>query len=401
MSFGMTNAGFKPKRLSDIMDSLTTKLQDVTDPATGEHPFINETADGVLMQITSIFAEELSICWEEAYLASTQFDPPNATGAALRGLVQINGINPSYGSSTQIPMTMQGTPGVVIPAGSRISNVDGNEVYQTSTSAIIGDNGDVTVNAVCTETGPKEPAANTIIAIQTPIYGWSSATNGVATSIGSDADTDTNLHIKQERATSATSYRQVDAIIAGIINVPGVTFARLYVNKTTSTDARGITGKTMAAVVVGGEDEAIANVIRLKAGSLDDFQGNLATPVSYTGELGDVQVIDFYRPTQTPIYIAMNITVTNSAAYPDNAQDLIKQAIVDYAQYDQSGMAGFPPGADVIISRLYTPINSVPGFKVNSLTIGKTAGSLSTSDIAIAWNELATFDSDNITITVS
>lgn len=400
MSFGMTDAGFKPKRLADIMDSLTTKLQNATDPETGEHPFINETADGVLMQITSIIAEELSICWEQAYAASTQFDPPNASGAALRGLVQINGINPSYGSSTQIPMTMTGTPGVVIPAGSRISNIDGTETYQTASTVTIPDAGTVVVNAVCTETGPKNPSANTIIAIQTPIYGWTDATNGAATAIGSDADTDTDLHIKQERATSATSYRQVDAIIAGIINVPGVTFARLYVNKTLTTDARGITGKTMAAVVVGGEDEAIANVMRLKAGSLDDFQGNLTTPVTYTGELGDTQVIDFYRPTETPIYIGLSITVTNSAAYPENAQTLIKQAIVEYSKYDQSGMAGFPPGADVILSRLYTPINSVPGFKVNSLQIGKAAGTLAASDIAIAWNELATFDADNISITV-
>lgn len=401
MSFGMTDQGFKPKRLADILDSINTKLQNVTDPDTGEHPFVNETADGVLMQFASILAEELSICWEQAYVASTQFDPPNASGAALRGLVQINAINPSYGSATQIPMTLGGTAGVVIPAGSRISDIDGMEVYQTVASATIGNGGTVTVNAVCTENGPKEPAANTIIAIQTPIYGWSSATNGTATSIGTEPDTDADLHIKQERATSATSYRQADAIIAGLTNVPGVTFARLYVNNTVTTDARGIAGKTMAPVVVGGEDTAIADVLRLKAGSLDNFQGNLATPIVYTGDLGDTQTIDFYRPTQTPIYIALNITVTNSASYPDNAQDLIKQAIVDYAKYDQSGMAGFPPGADVVLSRLYTPINSVPGFKVNSLTIGKTAGTLSASDITIAWNELATFDADDITITVS
>lgn len=401
MSFGMTDKGFKPKRLADILDSMTTKLQAVTDPATGEHPFVNETADGILMQVVSILAEELSICWEQAYVASTQFDPPNATGAALRGLVQINAINPSYGSPTQIPMTLGGTAGVVIPEGSRISSVDGSEVYLTTESATIGSGGTATVNAVCAVNGPFEPAANTIIAIQTPIFGWSYATNGTATSVGTLPDTDQDLHIKQERATSATSYRQVDAIIAGIMNVPGVTFARLYVNNTLTTDARGITGKTLAPVVVGGEDTAVADILRLKSGGLDNFQGNLATPVTYTGPLGDTQTIDFYRPTEVPIYIDMDITVTNSAAYPDDADELIKQAIVDYAQYDQSGLAGFPPGADVLVSRLYTPINSVPGFSVTNLTIGTTPGVLSSADISIAWNEIAKFSVDNITITVS
>ena len=207
------------------------------------------------------------------------------------------------------------------------------------------------------------------------------------------------MHVKQSRATAATSYRQVDAIISGIMTVPGVTYARLYVNKTLTTDARGIAGKTMAAVVVGGLDADIANVLRLKAGSLDNFAGNLHEPIEFTGELGDVESIDFYRPTEVPIYISIRITVTESGVFPEDAVEKIKQAIVNYAVYDQEGVAGFPPGADVLVSRLYTPINSVPGFKVDSLQIGKTSGTLSTNDIAIAWNELATFDASRITIT--
>lgn len=399
MSFGMTNTGFKPKRFADVLESLTNRIKGISNPDTGEYPFVNETADGLLMQFTSIIAEEIATCWEQAYLASAQFDPLNSSGVALRGLVQINAINPSYGSYTQLPMTLRGTAGTVIPAGSRVSSTDGAQVYETENSIVIPDGGEIVANFICTEVGPNNPASGTIIQIQTPIYGWNYASNGAATSVGTNADTDTQLHIKQSRATSATSYRQVDAIIAGIMAVPGVTYARLYVNNTTSTDARGITGKTMAPVVVGGTDADIAEVLRLKAGSLDNFQGNLTNPVVYTGPLGDTQTINFYRPTEVPIYISIDITVTDSSSYPDNAPEQIKQAIVDYALYDQSGVAGFPPGADVLISRLYTPINTVPGFKVDSIQIGKTSSSLSANDIAIAWNEVATFSTANITIT--
>ena len=400
MSFGMTNTGFKPKRFADVLDSLMDKVKSISDPDTGEYPFINETADGLLAQFTSIIAEEIATCWEQAYLASVQYDPQNASGVALRGLVQINAINPSYGSYTQISINVSGTPGTVIPEGSRIASTDGSQVYQIPAAVVIPDAGSIVTTAICTETGPNDPEPGTIIQIQTPIFGWNYASNVSTTSVGTDADTDTELHIKQSRATAATSYRQVDAIIAGIMNVPGVTFARLYVNNTLTTDSRGITGKTMAPVVVGGVDADIANVLRLKAGSLDNFQGNLATPITYTGPLGDTQTIDFYRPVEKPIYIAISLTVTDSVAYPKDAETQIKQAIVNYAQYDQSGIAGFPPGADVLISRLYTPINSVQGFKVNSIKIGTSAGSLSKNDIAIAWNEIAKFDEDNITITV-
>ena len=400
MSFGMTNTGFKPKRFADVLDSLMDRVKGISDPDTGEYPFINETSDGLLAQFTSIIAEEIATCWEQAYLASVQYDPQNASGVALRGLVQINAINPSYGSYTQISINVSGTPGTVIPEGSRIASTDGSQVYQIPAAVVIPDAGSIVATAICTETGPNDPEPGTIIQIQTPIFGWNYASNISTTSVGTDADTDTELHIKQSRATAATSYRQVDAIIAGIMNVPGVTFARLYVNNTLTTDSRGITGKTMAPVVVGGVDADIANVLRLKAGSLDNFQGNLAIPITYTGPLGDTQTINFYRPAEKPIYIAISITVTDSAAYPGDAQSLIKRAIVNYAQYDQSGVAGFPPGADVLISRLYTPINSVQGFKVNSIEIGTSSGSLSGNDIAIAWNEIAKFDENNITITV-
>ena len=399
MSFGMTNTGFKPKRFADVLESLTQKIKGISNPETGEYPFVNETADGMLMQFTSTIAEEIATCWEQAYLASVQFDPQNTSGVALRGLVQINAINPSYGSYTQLPITLRGTAGTVIPSGSRVSSTDGSQIYETPTSIVIPASGEIVSNFICTEVGPNNPQSGTIIQIQTPIFGWNYASNGSATSIGTSADTDTQLHIKQSRATSATSYRQVDAIIAGIMTVPGVTYARLYVNKELTTDDRGIPGKTMAPVVVGGLDTEIANVLRLKAGSLDNFAGNLTTPIEYVGELGDTQTIDFYRPTEVPIYISIALTVTESSVYPEDAVEQIKQAIVDYAVYDQEGVAGFPPGADVLVSRLYTPINSVPGFKVDSLEIGTSSDALSTSDITIAWNELATFDVSRITIT--
>ena len=400
-TFGMTEAGFVPKRLADILESMNSKIRNVKDPRTGEYPFINESADTIFGQITQIVAEELSICWEQAYQASVQFDPISANGSPLRSLVQIDGIVPSYGSNTEILMKVGGTAGTVIPKGSLIANQGGTETYATAVAVTIPDTGETTVNAICTEDGPKEPAQNTIIAIQTPVAGWSSATNLSIVSVGDTEDTDEELHVKQQMATSATSYRQVDAIISGIMTVDGVQFARLYVNDDTQTDDKGITGKTIAPVVVGGTDEDIANVIRLKMGATDKTQGNLTNPVVYTGELGDTQTIDFYRPTNIPIYIEINVTVTDGSLWNEESPDKIKKAIVEYAKYDQTGRYGFPPGGDVLLSRLYTPINSVPGFSVTSLEIGKTAGSLAADDIEIAWNEIAQFDEDNITINVT
>ena len=398
MSFGMTKEGFIPKRLADVLESLHTKLANATDPATGERPFVNEEADGIIMQTVDILAEEISICWEAAYLSANQYDPLNSSGVPLRGLVQLNGITASYGAPTQLTMELRGTSGTVIPEGSIITSEDGTQAVKTTAAAIIGGSGTVQVTANYTVNGAFEPENNTIIAIQTPVFGWNGASNIGIVSVGALPDTDTELHIKQERATSATSYRQVDAIYSGIINVPGVTFARIYVNSTTSTDSRGITAKTIAPVVVGGTNENIANVLRLKSDALARFQGN--TTVNYTGNFGEVQAIKFTRPTEKDVYVDIDITFTDTNLWPEDGYDRIKKAIVEYAKYNQDGTAGFPPGEDVIISRLYTPINTVLGFKINSVKIGFTS-TTGTSDLTIAWNELAKFDEDNINITVT
>ena len=116
--YGMTPEGFVPKRLADILESITTKVRNIQDPTTGEYPFMNESADSIFGQFSQIVAEELSICWEQAYQASVQFDPLSASGSALRSLVQINGITPSYGAKTEVLMLLGGTAGTVIPEGS-------------------------------------------------------------------------------------------------------------------------------------------------------------------------------------------------------------------------------------------------------------------------------------------
>lgn len=62
---------------------------------------------------------------------------------------------------------------------------------------------------------------------------------------------------------------------------------------------------------------------------------------------------------------------------------------------------GFAPGVDVIRTRLYTPVNEVPGFKINSLKIGKHSQGASEADIDIAWNEVAIFKESNITVDIA
>ena len=94
----------------------------------------------------------------------------------------------------------------------------------------------------------------------------------------------------------------------------------------------------------------------------------------------------------------MDITITDASIYPADAYNQIKQNIIDYATYGLNSSNGFPPGSPVIYSRLYTPINEVPGFKINHLYIGTSASPTGTSDLEMSWLQVAEFTADNINI---
>lgn len=395
--YGMTSTGFKPKRLRDLLDETMADIRAITDED-GQAVFINEKDDSIIGQFNAIVCEQLADCWQQAYAASTQFDPLNAFGVALRSLVQLNGIVPNYGTATQINLQLTGVSGTVVPAGSQVSDVNANTIFSLNSDVVIGSAGTGTGVATCNTLGEINPANNTIIQILTPVYGWHNVTNTSVAVLGDDPETDNQLHIKQQRETSNTSYSQVDALYAGITNLAGVDYVRIYQNWTLETDDKGIPAKTIAAVVDGGDTDAIANVMWLKAPMLSNYAGNLEHPVTMFDRFGLAYQITFYRPEKVPVYIDLDITITDASIYPADAYNQIKQNIIDYAAYGLNSSNGFPPGSPVIYSRLYTPINEVPGFKINHLYIGTSASPTGTSDLEMSWLQVAEFTADNINI---
>lgn len=400
--FGMTDTGFKPKRIADVYESIKARITEITDDKTGEKVFQNESDDSLFMQFSFIVAEAIAECWEHAYQASTVRDPNKASGAILKGLIQLNGLVAKFGSQTQINVKFTGLKDATIPAGSLITDVENSVNYSVDKSVTIGADGTATGTATAQTKGPINPQNNTVIVIKTPTYGWTNVTNTGVVVVGAEPQTDEELHQEQQRATSNTAYRQINAIYAGLLNVPGVEFARVYQNTGLTADSRGIDAKSVAAVVVGGTNEDIANSIARKSANINSFFGS--TEVDVTDIQGHVNKIKFSRPEEVEIDVEVNITITDSSQFPastEDAKNQIKKNIVSYAQYNLQATEGFAPGVDVIRTRLYTPVNEVPGFKVNSLKIGKHGQGTSEADIEIAWNEVAIFKESNITVDIA
>jgi uncharacterized phage protein gp47/JayE len=408
--YGVTSTGFKVKRLADILADLKTKMETVIDPVSEESLQIDLEDGSIISQQIGIFAEQISLCWQAAAAAALQFDPLANTGAGQTGTCQINGIIRSAGYPSVIPLTVTGAVGTVVPKGSLVATVDNAYQFETVDYVTIGEGGTAEINANCTVKGPVDTGTGTVISVLTPVSGWTAVTNGETLVVGALDETDAELRERQQKSTAYTARCHIEAIYAAIANVEGVTYCRVYQNDTLVEDARTLPAKSIAAIVLGGVDEDIAEAIFYRVGPGISYYGNLPDNedkgIEFTDLQGEKYYVNFWRPVEVPIDIEITITQTDSTFPSITYEDDIENAILAYVSGGAGAVGassnfdrdGFPPGEDVILSQLYTPINSVPGFSVTSLEIAKHGEVVGTANIDIDWNEVATFTAGNITV---
>lgn len=272
--------------------------------------------------------------------------------------------------------------------------VDRVDVFQTVTFSVTANLGITKVRkvgeGVAVNSGPIAQQANTITSVTTPILGWDSVTNPIAATEGNLRETDEELRLRFRNSKFERATNTLDAVYSALIGVTGVEQVILYENDTDAVDGNGVPAHSFLPIVVGGTSVDIANAIwRNKSiGILSD--GN--TTVSINDKQGFPHDISFERPN--PVVLHINMTLTTDALFPVNGEDQIKAAIVQYFT-DNFGI-----GNDVIYSRLFTPINSVPGHQVDALTIGLAPLPTGMANIPIAFNEVASISDVNIVITV-
>lgn len=401
-SYGMTPQGFVPKRLAEIQYDINERMADIVDPETNEFPFQNGTDDTVLQQIVGVFSEALAECWNAAYVGSVQFDPLKNTGAGQSGTVQLNAMLRKPGSATLITLALTGNGHVLIPKGSLVATQDNAHTYALQENVLLSSDGTGVAVAQETTFSEFDPPIGSVVRIVTllPGGGWKGVTNTGTESVGTVEENDEILRTRQQRSTSLTSYRLIEAIYASVYNVSGVLYCRAYQNADTyPVDSRGIPFKEVAVVAEGGSSREIAEALflRLPTGQI----GYGSTTEVFKDSQGISYPISFSRPLDVDIYVHVTLTITEEAAFPGDGIKLIQDALVQFAQYGGTGLSsGFPPGLDIIRSRLYTPVNSIAGHSVTELTIGTSESALAETDIAIGWNEVGRFDAERITVTI-
>ena len=232
---------------------------------------------------------------------------------------------------------------------------------------------------------------NTVTTILTPVYGWTSVSNEISAEKGSEEETDEQLRERFRASKAIRAYNMAEALYSQLLAIEDVSYARIYENMTDAVDTKGLPPHSFMAIVKGGTDTDIGEAVWDNKPLGIASQGNTSVVVRDSQNLE--RTVKFSRPTEIPIYV--NITVEKvGTAFPANGVDLIRQAVVEFINSN----AGF--GEEIIYTRMFTPINLVPGHQVNVLEIGRSSGAMGTTNIVLNWDEFPVGLPENINITV-
>ena len=349
-------------------------------------------ADSQDGQWVAILALAMFDSMQVAAAIYNSFSPLTAQKDALSRNVKINGIARLTASYSTADLTIVGQAGTVILNGQAKDTLDQKWNLPASVTVPVG--GSIVVTATAAEIGSVTAAAGTINKIATPTLGWQTVNNVAAATIGDAIETDAELRRRQTQSTMIPSLSVMEGIVGAVASLPSVSRYRGYENDTATTNADGIPAHSISLVVEGGTTQAIAEAIAAKKTAGTRTYGT----TSYTtyDQYGIANIINFYRPTTATISIEVSLTALTG--YLSTTADLIKAALVAY-------IATLDIGDDVLITKLYTPANLdnialTNTYNVTQIRIKKNAGSFGTSNITLAFNEIAQTALADVTLVV-
>ncbi|AGH57528.1 hypothetical protein PSYG_00067 [Psychrobacter phage pOW20-A] len=378
----LTDTGFERTRLIDRLAEIQGDARSIFGQ---DIDLSSDTMDG---QHISLFAEAIADLDELAELVWMSFDPDLAFGNSLSRLVKINGIERSQGAYSIVNLTVTGTPLVLIPKGSSVSNASGTVEVYTTEDVRIDETGTAIVEAMPESMGAISASADTLTVIKSPLFGWSSVTNADSMVTGKLRETDQQLRERRRGSVSKGNRNMTEALWAKLSDLSGVIEVSVLENATQYTDSRGLPPHSIHVVISGGDEAQIAETIWASktGGTL------VAGTEEYTiiDEVGNEQVMRFSRPVDVTIKVAVYITPLSG--YSFSTASLIKQAVLDYMN-DEIAVGG-----DIINSALYTPLNEIGGFAIERIELAKGNEALAEKSIYLEFNERISISTNNVEV---
>lgn len=349
----------------------------------------NDSQDGQFLGIVAAAINDANLAIVDAFNSA---GPATAQGEALSSRVKINGISRAVATASQVTLTLVGQAGTTINSGIA-SDANGNR-WALPATVVIPPAGTINVTATCTAKGAVSAAAGSVTKIATPTLGWQSVTNSVVASQGAPVETDEQLRQRQAQSVALPSLTVLGGILGAVQAVTGVVTAAIYENDTDTADANGQPAHSIAVVAKGGDATAIARAIMLKKTPGTYTHGS--TSVTVKDDIGLPHTIRYFQPTDAPM--AVEVRLKALSGYTTAVAAQVQAAVAAYIN-------ALGIGQSVMLARLYLPAQLGGGtqsetFEVLTVKVAAKPGAPAASDVAVAYNALASCAAADVSIVV-
>lgn len=386
--FGLTNTGFNVMTLQDLKSSVKERLK----ARLGAD--FNVADDSVIMQFLNGPLVELGLLWGTLGALHKSLDPAQATGEALDQIARLNGIARLGARRATGTIDATGTPGTIIPAGSRALNPTTQVTVETTAQATLDGAGEATIAVRAIEAGPVNSAINAITQIITPVAGWASITASSALAGGRFKEDDADLRARLAVSTADGAVATEDAIKSALLRLEYVTSALVTSNRGLVIDADLTPPKTVRAVIspdLTGDTEAEQAIVdalfrTLPNGIPSVGVGPNARSAVVLNQDGYEIEIGWEYPTNTPIYVDVDAVVDLNVGplTVEEAKALIDEALTAQLVAQQVGQ-------DVLLPDLLCALrDGVPGLRDATILFGTSPSPVGSAPVVVAFNRRAT-----------
>lgn len=312
---------------------------------------------------------------------------------ALNGLSELSSVVVTGDFSVGFNITFTGADGLKEHVTLEvIDNTLESSSVAVTTSVVVVDDGypNRAINQVLAEEiGETYAPSGALTVIENPVTGLNSVINELDAVVGREVESDADLKIRREESLQRAGAAVLGAIVSALADLDNVVAVVGFENITFLTDVDGRPPKSFEMVVQGATDEDIAQTIWDTKPAGIEYYGSTIVPIE--DSQGFTRNVKFSRPTEVNIFVEVDITTDSS--FPNDGVLQVQNAIVEHG--NSLGI-----GQDVIVyPKLLCALNDINGITDVIIRIGTAAGPTLDDNIAIAPQEISTWDTSRVIVT--
>lgn len=363
----------------------------------------SETPQG---QIIGVIALSMSQSDDALVSEASASDIDQAYNTQLDGIANVLGVSRKSAERSVVNVALTGVPATIVPSGTR-AQTDSGDLFLLDDDVKLDATGYATATMYSIETGSVSADIGELNKVVDVVPGWETITNTTEAILGRDEETDTPYRARYKSQREKNALTTIDSVIGAIKEIEGVSDVIGHDNDTSSAvtiQNFTIDPHSIALFVDGGGGSEIAEAIYNKKTGGTGTTGGTVIPVQ--DSKGFYVDVSFTRPAYVPF--ALDLTIKLNSSFPGDGIALLKERIMAYIDGSLSindgemfEADGISIGESLLKYRLFTPINSIPGHEVRSITLRLKGGVDSLDVIDVDLDQRVALESlDDITITV-